>query len=224
MFYKQTVEARYTKLLLDYIPVGSTVIDVGANIGFFTLQFARHVGSNGQVIAIEPEPNNFAQLSSIVARANLKAKVNLYQLAAADAVGKLYLKLDPLHPANHRLSETGLPVEVTTVDTLVEKLGDPAIAFIKIDVQGAEKKVLQGAANTIARNHPAIFCELDDNSLKNFQTSAIDLAHYLRDLGYTAYALDAKKRGYYPVDIDANQQGHPADWYTDYLFLHPTST
>src|SRR5258708_28750382 len=113
MLYKQTIEARYTNLILKFIPRGSTVIDVGANIGYFTLQFARQVGANGQVIAIEPEPNNFVQLSRSVARANFTAKISLHQVAAADTVGELYLKLDPYHPANHRLSDAGLPVEVT---------------------------------------------------------------------------------------------------------------
>src|SRR5258708_13589365 len=218
MLYKQNIEARYTNLILQFIPPGSTVIDVGANIGYFTLQFARQVGANGQVVAIEPEPNNFAQLSRVVARAKLPAKINLYQFAAADAVGQQNLKLDPFHPANHRLSNTGLPIEVTTIDALVEKLGNPNIAFIKIDVQGAEHKVLQGAVKTIARSHPVLFCELDDDALRNFQSSAIDLANFVRSLGYTIYALDPK-RGYYQIDVDKTQQEHPAHWYTDYLFL-----
>ncbi len=218
MLYKQTIEARYTNILLRFIPPGSTVIDVGANIGYFTLQFARQVGTNGQIIAIEPEPNNFAELSRVVARAKLPAKISLFELAAADTIGQLYLKLDPFHPANHRLSDTGVPVEVTTIDALVEKLGNPNVAFIKIDVQGAEKKVLQGAVKTIARTQPVIFCELDDDALRIFQSNATDLVNYLQSFGYTAYALDSK-RGYYQIDINETQREQPAHWYNDFLFL-----
>jgi FkbM family methyltransferase len=218
MLYKQKIEARNTKTVLEFIAPGSTVIDVGANIGYFTLQLARQVGATGEVIAIEPEPNNFARLSQVVARAKLEAKISLHQVAAADVMGQLYLKLDPYNPANHQLSDSGVSVEATTIDYLVGALGNPTITLIKIDVQGAEKKVLQGAVATIMRSHPTIFCEVDESGLRHFQSSALDLTNYLCDLGYTAYGL-GPKHGYYPIDVSKMMQGLPTAWYTDFLFL-----
>ncbi len=189
MVYKQLVEARYSDRLLDLIKPGTYVIDVGANIGFFTRKFARTVSQGGKVIAIEPEPHNFAELGQLLSQNHLEQNVVAYQVAAAENEGQLFLKIDPYHPANHKLSQEGLPVKVTTIDRLVQEQHDPVVSLIKIDVQGAEKRVLAGSLQTIHRCRPAIYLEVDDDALRVFESSASDLISYLMNLDYTPHQL-----------------------------------
>ncbi len=218
-FYKQTIEAPYINMLLQYIPPGSTVVDVGANIGFFTLRFARQVGPQGTIVAIEPESLNFKELSQRVIRASLTDRVALRQIALADTHGKLHLKIDPHHPANHQLSGEGIPVDVTTLDLLMEERGNPAVAFIKIDVQGAELKVLKGAQHTIERCYPALFVEVYDEGLQAFQTSARELIELLTAHGYGIYQLSRKSlQG--PLASEEILERQSKQQYSDYLFLH----
>src|SRR5271156_4669266 len=81
--YKTWIESGPVDRLKDLVPPGSTVVDVGANVGFFTLKFARWVGEQGQVIAIEPDLENFETLAAKIGAAGLERRVRLHQAAAA---------------------------------------------------------------------------------------------------------------------------------------------
>lgn len=132
--YKERIEARYAVRLLDYIPPHSTVIDVGANVGFFTRLFARHLEQGGRVIAIEPEARNAADLRAMLAREGLAERVTVVQALAADEEGERLLAIDPLHPANHHIGAQGIATPARTLDSLAGQA--ERISLIKIDVQG----------------------------------------------------------------------------------------
>ena len=112
--YKRLIEAGPVEGLRELVPEGSTVVDVGANIGFFSLRFARWVGPAGRVIAIEPEARNIASLRARVERAGLSDVVDCIQAAAADRSGVLRLALTPGHPGDHHLAKFGEPVQAVT--------------------------------------------------------------------------------------------------------------
>ena len=82
--------------------------------------------------------------------------------------------LNPIHPGDHHLGDGGEPVTAVTLDELTAGDARP-VGLIKIDVQGAELLVLAGAARVIAEDRPAIFMEVDDPSLRRFDTSAAEL-------------------------------------------------
>jgi tRNA G46 methylase TrmB len=84
--YKTWIEAGPVERLKEFVPPGSTVVDIGANVGFFVLKFARWTGERGCVIAVEPDPENFAALATKVEAAGLKRCVRLIQAAAAAQV------------------------------------------------------------------------------------------------------------------------------------------
>jgi FkbM family methyltransferase len=106
--------------LRDLIEPGTTVIDVGANIGFFSIKFARWVGHSGAVIAIEPENRNIASLRRRVGRAGLGSIVECVQAVAAAQAGVMRLQVNPNHPGDHRIGATGIPVRAVTLDELTE--------------------------------------------------------------------------------------------------------
>ena len=85
--YKRYFEAGPIDRLQEFVPPGSLVIDVGANVGFFSLRFARWVGAEGKVIAIEPEERNCKNLVKAVAREGLSERVEIRKAVAAAAAG-----------------------------------------------------------------------------------------------------------------------------------------
>lgn len=186
--YKRLIEAGPVAHLRSVVAPGSTVIDVGANIGFFALRFGRWVGPGGRVVAIEPEQRNMASLRRRVRRAGLETVVECVQGAAADRPGEVRLAVNPAHPGDHRLADDGEPVRAVTLDELTA--GDPRkVALVKIDVQGAEMLVLSGARHVIERHRPAIFVEIDDEALKQFGSSGAELIEKLAGLGYSVHTL-----------------------------------
>ncbi len=182
--YKERIESGPVSSLRRWIRPNTLVIDVGANIGYFTLRFAAWVGPGGKVLAIEPELRNFQWLQRQIARSRYGRRVEAIQAAAAEVDGAAFLQLDPLHPGNHRLGTQGVPVATVQLDSLLAARSWPDVSFIKIDVQGAEARVLRGARATLQRCRPALLVEVDDRALEQFGSSAGALLKFCTDQGY----------------------------------------
>jgi FkbM family methyltransferase len=215
--YKRLIEAGPVSRLQPFVGAGSTVIDVGANIGFFSLRFAKWVGPSGRVIAIEPEERNLKTLRRRVARAGLASAVECVSAAAADRAGVARLRLNPAHPGDHRIAAEGEPIRTVTIDDLTA--GDPRpISLVKIDVQGAEMMVLSGARRMVAANRPVLFIEVDNDALGQFGSSAEELLRTVLDLGYSAHTLTRRGPGpsQSPEALLAKSRGGA---YCDVLFL-----
>jgi len=187
--YKRFVEARYVGLLKPQVPPGTTVIDVGANIGFFTRYFAAWTGPTGRVIAIEPEATNFERLQSMLRSKGLNGIVVPVHAAAAEHAGQVALTIDRYHPAGHYLSPEGVSTVAVTIDDLVRQHPEGRVSFIKIDVQGAELRVLQGATHTLTASRPALLVELDEKALRSQHTSTEALVEFLGSYGYEGRLL-----------------------------------
>ncbi len=217
--YKTWIEVGDVRVLRAFIPAGSTVVDVGANIGFFVRQFAPWVGPQGRVIALEPEAANFARLQRFIEKRGWENIVEPVQAAAAEQAGTLMLAINPLHPADHKLAAEGVPVAVVTLDGLLAERGWPTVSFLKIDVQGAESRVLAGAAQTLSRFRPALFIEVDDAALQRMGSSAAALHAHLGSLGYAPRRICQGKlsAALPPSELLATTTDGR---YTDLLFLH----
>lgn len=219
--YKRFVEAPYVPGLRRYVSPGSTVVDVGANVGFFVRYFSEWVGSAGRVIAIEPEAHNFQRLCHLVRARNLGRSVETIQAIASDAPGHRRLAVDPRHPGGHHVAADGVWVRSVTVDDLLRSRGWPSVSLIKVDVQGAELQVLIGAAEAIARFAPTLLVELDEIALRMQETSAEQVLDFLWKRGYLAHLPSARRR---PAAVDRSALlSRCADGrYVDVLFLqHP---
>jgi FkbM family methyltransferase len=190
--YKKYFEAGPIDRLREFVPPGSVVIDVGANVGFFALRFADWVGRSGEVIAIEPEQHNYDILTSALDRAGLSARTRVMKAAAAAVAGATLLEINPVHPADHKLSldGTGLPIDGVTLDELVNDKRALRPALVKIDVQGAEMLVLQGAPDILTIAGPALFIELHEEGLSRFGTSVAAILDHLSGCGYASYWLE----------------------------------
>jgi FkbM family methyltransferase len=187
--YKSRWEAAEIAALRTFVRPGTLAIDVGANIGFFTRRLADWVRPGGLVIAIEPEARNFEALKAMLSRRGL-VNVEPLQAVAAEAPGTLMLQVNALHPADHRISESGTAVRAVTLDAIVEEQGWPEVSLIKIDVQGAEERVLRGALEVIRRCRPAIFMEIDEAALSSMGSSAQAVLRLIGRLGYEVCRIE----------------------------------
>ncbi len=187
--YKSVFEARGADLLRPYVRPGTTAIDVGANIGFFTTRFAEWVSPGGSVLAIEPEAANLARLGRALARRRVEDVVEVIAAVAAEEEGELRLARNPYHPGDHRIAARGEPVAAVTIDGLLGARGWPEVSLIKVDVQGAEARVLAGAEATLRRFRPALFIEIDDQALRAMGSGAVAVLAGLSARGYAPHLL-----------------------------------
>jgi len=170
-----------------------TVLDIGANAGFFTLLAAARVGPAGRVVAFEPIPAVRRELAANVAR-NGFANVAVREEAVSDRRARLRIFEGPREHRGisslRQLEEAAASLEVPAIalDDLQHELGPVRLA--KIDVEGAELLVLQGAAAVVARDHPHLVIEFTDEYLRAFGHSAEALGSWLLERGYALYRIE----------------------------------
>src|SRR5690606_20006409 len=121
----------------------------------------------------------------------LDAVVDPVHAAAAEQEGVVGLAIDPFHPAGHYLSADGVPTRAVTVDDLVRQHSPRIVSLIKIDVQGAELRVLHGTAWTLQSFRPALFVELDDKALRSQGASLHAVVDFLASFGYQGHLLSS---------------------------------
>jgi len=169
-------------LLLKCLSLGDTVLDVGANIGTFTVPFAKEVGETGNVHGFEPQRSAYQFLCANLALNEIQ-NATVHNAGVGNSNGSIDVPvLDPGVPQNFgalSLSATseGDPVRLITVDSLMLE----ACRLIKIDVEGMEGNVLDGAANTIRRLQPLMFVE--NNSIDGAQS----IIQKILDFDYQAW-------------------------------------
>src|SRR5262249_30228384 len=129
------------------LKLGHTFYDVGANAGFFTLVAAGLVGSQGKCVAFDPSPDNYTSITEQI-QLNALNHCTVVKQAIADFTGraKFFFAMPGSaqgHLGESRNGEQHVEVEVTTFDEACGRFGKPD--FIKMDIEGAEVKALQGA-------------------------------------------------------------------------------
>jgi FkbM family methyltransferase len=169
------------ELLRQFISLGDTIIDVGANIGTHTVAFANLVGPGGVVQSFEPQRRNFLILAGNVAL-NALDNVFCHQKAVGRSNGKI--GLPPLPPPDINFnfggvplakgSETGESVPLVTLDSL----DLPACRVIKVDTEGMEPQVLEGAHALIKRCRPLLYVENNEPGASKQLSQVLDLLGY----------------------------------------------
>lgn len=149
-------------LITKLLRRGMTVIDVGANVGYYLLMVEAEIGKDGIVILIEPSQENIPALEKNIA-INGFQNVNLYPVAVGLKEGIAGLRSG----LNSGIVENGsgaYEVQVKQLDALV----DQKVDFLKIDVEGFEGQVLAGAKEIIKRDRPILFLEVHPHLLGRF--------------------------------------------------------
>lgn len=141
---------------------GDVFLDVGAYIGWFTIQAAKAVGPSGKVVALEPDTYNRGQLEENLALNGLSS-CTVVPVAAWFEAAEIGWRADdvPVWSKVDRASHGG-SVRAVTIDSLVDDLGLAKVDWIKMDIEGAEVEALQGAQKTLARFRPDLFIEVHE--------------------------------------------------------------
>jgi len=172
-------------LLKKILKPGMIFVDIGANIGYFSLVSAKLVGDQGQVYAFEPDPDNFNLLEKNIKVNNYKNIIAVNK-AVSDKSGKARLYLEPDNLCGHSLvvknGNKFVEVEIIILD---EFLKDKKIDVIKIDVEGFEPVVLEGMKNIIKNNDKiSIITEFYPEAIKKAGYSPEKYKNDLKDLGF----------------------------------------
>lgn len=210
---------------------GHVAVDVGGAYGLFTYRLARLVGPAGEVHAFEPNPQHWPGLAS----AGRKQNVTLHRVALSDAAGRTVMHVpsgrsgepDPGMGTLER-SPSGaeaVEVEVETLDRVLDSV--PRLDFVKIDVEGHEQSVLEGARGVLAAHRPTLLVEIEQ---RHRQRPVAETFELLASLGYTGAALT--ERGLLELDAfdverhqlaliadDPGTEAPPSAYVNDFVFV-----
>ena len=182
---------------------GMVVIDVGANVGVYTFLAARCVGTTGRVYAIEPTPNCVACLKSTIVDNRLESCVVPIEVAMGNKLGQVFLVFSRASVFNQivtdRVAAGGRSVKTVTqltLDHLWESEHKPRVDLLKIDAEGSEFKVLQGAQKLLRKQEPLVMFE----NRQGAKISGTESVKFLSTLGYQFYSYERARARLKQVD------------------------
>lgn len=211
-------EPSETRFILSRLAPGDVFLDIGANVGWFSILAADRVGTSGRVHAFEPRAETARLLTRSIADNGFSDRVTLHvtALGAADGESRLLGSEASTNLGGFRLARdadeafprmTSEVVSLTALDSLPI---EAPVRLIKLDVEGAEPQVLEGARNLIARDRPVILSEVFAPGLRHVSNQEpADYAALVAGLGYRMHALVDGEPGGLISDAAALDAPHP---------------
>lgn len=190
-------EPELRDIMRAVLPAGGTAIDIGANAGWHTLLMAQRVGARGQVLAVEPNPSVREHLRRNIA-VNRLEQIEIVGAALAEAKGTLNFFApdadDPASASGHVVADAvaspdAVRVEASTLDILAAERKLDRLDLVKIDAEGFEWPILQGAQMSIARFRPYIIFEFDQAYAAPGRDSGRLFAEFFRRHRYELFAV-----------------------------------
>lgn len=193
--YKRRIDKHLVSAARQLAKPGTNIIDVGANIGFFSVALARR--ADVTVLAFEPDRQNYQNLTRVAMEFDLDARIHPFMIALSDTTGIGSLYLSDLAPTDHKLinsrSSRAVDIEVIRLDDFFvqhAELAETPVSLIKIDVQGAELLVLRGMPQTLRINdYPPILVEYSPDDLAHAGATPEEFFGAFEKLGYRPHSL-----------------------------------
>jgi len=187
-----------TEVIKNIIKKGDVVLDLGANIGYYTLIFAKLVGDKGKVFAFEPEPNNFNLLKKNVELNGYK-NVVLIPKAISSKTGKNKLYISDENTGSHTIIETEKNRKYIEIDSVCLDdyfVGfDRKINFIKMDVEGYEGEAIRGMTSILQKNEQiGILMEFAPYLIEEFGMKPEEYISLFNDPNWKTYVLNRRKK------------------------------
>ena len=196
-YYYQSWELEYVAIL-KRLYSGGWFIDIGSSLGLYVVCLGPEVERlGGQIVSIEPVQFNLEKQRKNVALNHLDHLVSYVPYAMGSERGTVQIAADPVMADNNAfiVKEGGFQVEVVRLDDLAAEKEFPRIGLMKMDVEGYEPMVIQGAKATIKRDKPIILAEFlrERMEINGFFMSG-SWQFLVAELGYVCYALSGRKR------------------------------
>jgi FkbM family methyltransferase len=193
-------EPHVTEPLLRCLPPSGVFVDVGANVGYYTLLAARAVGKAGRVIAFEPNPESLSVL--LLNTMSEGDTIRVYPFALSDREGFLSLMRIVSIASTKPVAEAELRYPSDVVLTYAVRLDDALrdqmrIDVLKCDIDGHDYRAIRGGLATLARTRPIVFAEFNPGTLRSF--SEVEPIEYLRLFTSLDYRITILLRGRDPV-------------------------
>jgi FkbM family methyltransferase len=206
LFWYGYYEKEVIQLWESFTHADFTVLDIGANTGYYSLIAAKRAK---QVYAFEPSPAVRQQLEKNIGINNIQ-NITVEPYAVSDTTGSATLYIS----ANDNSGMTGMQpaenfsgitetVSTISIDEWIRSNVSPTINAIKIDVEGAELKVLEGMKQLLERDHPPVFIEVVDSLLVKYNYTPSDIYQFFESIQYAAFEIDAESK---LKKLDRNEQ------------------
>jgi FkbM family methyltransferase len=223
-------EPHVTAFLKEHLQEGMTFVDIGANVGYFTLTAARKVGRSGKVIAVECNPRN-CELIYLSLHRNGFDEVTVYPFALGETQKLMSLSWGFSNGFVTELTndeeDEGFIVPAVTLDSLLRN--ESRVDVIKMDIEGSEAKAWQGMQETIAKHRPVFLMEFFPTLLE--RVSGVRSDHFLESIFAWRYSAAVLRRDQEMVtalstsevitewEKERDQIGDVAKTYLDLVFL-----
>jgi FkbM family methyltransferase len=176
------------RFLEQVLKPGGLVVDVGANIGMISIRSAKLVGPTGRVIAIEPNPG-IAPFCKENIRLNGLENVTVFQTALGAKEGMTSFNCDKSDDCSRVSDKGGVEVPITLLDKVMEIEPTRDIDLLKVDVEGYEFVVLEGAVKSLARTR-LIYIEVDASNYAVFGRRTDEMIDLLNYHGFDTFVCD----------------------------------
>lgn len=183
-----------SSVILKLVGPADTVIDLGANIGYYTILFC-DAAKNGHVYAFEPSPKTFGYLRKSILANGFK-NVTLHEMAVGDRDGEAEIFINGYNKGDNRLYQSfetkGVPIRISTLDSVIP--AGTKVDLIKMDIQGFEEHALRGMQRVL-RENPQIYivAECYPKGLRRAGGSVESFFNILEDAGFSWCMIDDKK-------------------------------
>lgn len=227
IFLRSAYEERDFSKLLGFVEKGDVCIDVGSNVGFYSLNFARACGDDGKVFAFEPNRKNYL-MQSLSAELNHFSHLHLFNYVVSDRTDERFEQIIPygdssltfFKQSNQESLNNADQLTSMTLDQLYPEIekADKTVKVLKIDVEGAEYKVLQGGNHFLSGKYApqVVMVEISKEHLGRFGSNPNDVYQELNGHGYR-YCYVSDGRGF------SNMNVKELDDYRGNVFLSKTT-
>lgn len=192
IFFEKEYEHHVVKFVKQHVHPGSTFVDIGAHVGYYTLMASFLTGPSGRVFSFEPDVANHQRLL-LHTQLNARRNITVFKLAVSDKAGRLDFLVNPYNDGGHSVQAFAgyhplrtEKIQAVALDDMVSReFGGLPIDCVKIDVEGHQLHVLRGMRTILRVHRPKLIVEIsqtDDEGKETF--------HFLKTEGYTYCQID----------------------------------
>jgi len=204
-------EKEEIKYVISELKEGDFFIDIGTNIGLFSLFASKIIGDKGKIICFEPSPSTFSRLVENVQLNDFK-NLNLRNIGLSNREEEMtfyvsnngYDAWNSFAPTKDNKLESSIQVAVSTLDIELEEIDKSKIKLVKIDVEGWEKFVLEGGQDFLIKFNPIVMIEFTEENTFNAGYPVHDIYDIMQNYGYEWFRIingelvKEEKKLYYP--------------------------